>query len=202
MSLDDLRKWDERYREGAYAERRHPSALLERLIGELGAGTALDVASGAGRNALFLAEHGFKVDAVDISPAGLARLERDARDRNLEVSVQEADLDAGLDESLALQQTYDLIVMIRYVNLPLIGALKLRLADRGVLVCEEHLKTDHAVAGPRNDAFRLEPNALLAAASGLRVHYYREGRVLDPHGSPVALAQLIASRGRTDFSFA
>lgn len=194
MSLADLEKWDARYREGQYASRRHPSALLERLIDRLPRGRALDVACGAGRNALYLAAKGFAVDAVDISAAGLDRLRVDAEADGLAVRALPADLENGIPDSLPLAGRYELIVMLRYVNLPLIGPLCARLADGGVLLSEQHLATELDVVGPRNPAYRLAPNALLDAVRGLRIHFYREGLVTDPDGRRAALAQVVASR--------
>jgi SAM-dependent methyltransferase len=195
LSLADLEKWDARYREGQYASRRHPTALLERLIDDLRRGAALDVACGAGRNALYLAGQGFAVDAVDISAAGLERLGADADADGLAVRALEADLENGIPAGLPLADRYELIVMVRYVNLPLVAALIEKLADGGIFLSEQHLTTDRDVVGPRNEAYRLAPNALLEAARGLRIHFYREGLVTDPDGRRAALAQVVASRG-------
>jgi tellurite methyltransferase len=195
LSQADSAKWDARYRDGAYTNRRHPTPLLARFAPELKRGTALDIACGAGRNALFLAESGFDVDAVDISGAGLERLERDAKAAGLHIRSFEADLESGFPESLGIRDCYDLIVMVRYVNLPLIGAVANRLADGGVFLCEQHLKTHEVVVGPRSEAWRLDPNALLDAARDLRIHFFREGIVTDPDGKRAALTQLVASRG-------
>jgi tellurite methyltransferase len=195
LSLADLEKWDARYRSGHYAARRHPTALLEQLVNELPRGSALDVACGAGRNALFLARSGFDVDAVDISGAGLKRLRADAAAEGFAIRDFEADLEHCSLESLPLKDCYDLIVMVRYVNQPLIEPLIERLADGGVFLSEQHLATDLDVVGPRSESYRLAPNALLDAARGLRVHFYREGIVTDPDGRRAALAQIVASRG-------
>lgn len=195
MSLADLEKWDARYREGDYASRRHPTALLERFIDELPRGAALDLACGAGRNSLFLAKAGFEVDAVDISAAGLERLCADAEADDLAIRTLKADLEDGIPASLPLKDRYELIVMVRYVNPPLLASLIERLADGGIFLSEQHLATDLDVVGPRNTAYRLAPNALLDAARGLRVHFHREGVVTDPDGRRAALAQIVASRG-------
>lgn len=198
MSDADLTKWDERYRAGAYADRPHPTRFLEAHLGELPRGTALDVACGAGRNALFLARAGYRVDALDISPAALERGRSAAAAEGLEIDWIRADLEQGLDSIAELEARYDLIVMIRYVNLSLVPALIARLADGGCLLCEEHLQTRRAVAGPRSAAYRLGSNQLLRAAEPLRVRYYREGAAVDPDGRGVELAQLIGCRTRID----
>ena len=88
-----------------------------------------------------------------------------------------------------------MILMTRYVNQPLIKALGDRLANGGIFICEQHLKTKLEVAGPRSESFRLAPNELMDAVPALRVHYYREGVVTDPDGRTVALAQMVASQG-------
>lgn len=198
MSEADLSKWDARYRAGSYCARRHPTALLARFLDKLPKGAALDVACGAGRNSLALAEVGFDVDAVDISAAGLERLRTDAKAQNLDINTLEADLEHGFPDSLALKDCYDLIVMVRYVNQPLVGPLIDKLADGGFFVCEQHLKTGRDVVGPRSESFRLAPGELLKACRQLRIHYYAEGIVADPDGRHAALAQVVASRGGTD----
>ena len=67
--LQDRLKWNEKYRSGEYPDE---SAAIVTKYATLARGKkALDIAAGNGRNALFLAEQGFSVDAVDISDAGL-----------------------------------------------------------------------------------------------------------------------------------
>lgn len=190
MTDADRAKWDERYREGAYADRPHPSDLLRDWIDRAPSGRALDVACGAGRNALFLAANGFAVDAVDISPEGLARGRRSAAERGLAVHWIEHDLDLPL----ALPDDYALILVVRFLDLPLIRRLARRLAPGGLLVCEEHLRSEVEVIGPGNPAFRVAPGELREAASGLEVLQYDEGLFDDPDGRRAALARLVAKR--------
>lgn len=199
VSHADRLKWDERYRAGSYAARPHPTQLLADRLADLPRGRALDVACGAGRNALFLAEAGYEVDAVDVSGVGLARGARTAAERGLTVNWIEADLEESLAPEVLPNCDYALIVLVRYVNMPLIPLLAERLDDGGCLLCEQHLKTTRDIAGPSNPAYRLEPNELLAAASNLCVLFYRESIVQDPDGRPAALAQLIACRGAAPF---
>lgn len=92
MQTDRL-KWEQRYQAGERARDGRPSALLARWSHLVRPGRALDVATGLGRNALFLASRGFQVDAVDISPTALAQAARRARRRGLRVRWLGADLD-------------------------------------------------------------------------------------------------------------
>lgn len=184
-------KWDERYRAGAYDERPHPTALLADWLARLPRGTALDVACGAGRNSVFLAANGYAVTAVDISAVGVERGRRRASEAHLSIDWLCADLDEPGVPALPTTR-YDLIVWVRYIQRALMPHLIARLAPGGVLLCEQHLATDAAVAGPNNPSFRLQPGELRASASGLRALLDHEGQVTDPDGRVVMLAQLVA----------
>jgi tellurite methyltransferase len=188
MSETDREKWDRRYREGAYAERTGPSAFLLEQIGDVPTGRALDVACGAGRNAIHLAMQGFQVDAVDISAEALRRAEANAQALGLEINWLQRDLEQGY----TLDSGYQLILVVRYVNLPLLRYLATRLAPGGLLLCEQHLQTTAEVIGPGNPAFRVKPGELAMAAEGLEILHIEEGLVEDPDGRPAALARLVA----------
>ncbi|MDT8321130.1 MAG: methyltransferase domain-containing protein [Xanthomonadales bacterium] len=188
MSESDRKKWDERYQKGAYAERTHPSPLLQAWVDRIPRGRALDVACGAGRNALFLATEGFEVDAVDISAEALQRGRQLAEQSGLKVNWIRHDL----DEPLSVDPGYVLIVVTRYVNLPLIRQLTGSVEPGGFLICEEHLRSDANVGGPTNPAFRVVPGSLKTAAGDLRIRFFDEGVLNDPDGRPMALARLVA----------
>lgn len=212
MTAADREKWDSRYAQGAYAERRHPTAWLAAHVPARDAavisprGRALDVASGAGRNSLYLAEQGYSVDAVDISPVALERLSRHAAERGLAVRTIEADLEPHPGQpphAGALPNgPYDLIVLVRYVQRALLPHLLERLAPGGLLIVEQHVHAPdapEAIAGPRSPSFRYAPNELLRAAlvaseTGDTVTRYHEGIVTEPDGALAALAQLVLRR--------
>jgi SAM-dependent methyltransferase len=192
VSSAERDKWDARYRDGAYEGRSHPTALLATWLPRLPRGRALDVACGAGRNALFLAANGYDVTALDISQVGLDRGRRAAEQRGLSVEWLCTDLD---DPDRALPAgRFDVIVWARYVHKTLMPYLIARLATGGALLCEQHLTTNDPVAGPTSPTFRLAPGELARSAAGLHIEHSYEGLVVDPDGRSVALAQLI---GRT-----
>jgi SAM-dependent methyltransferase len=201
MAEADREKWNERHRDG-YAAHGQPSAVLKQWIDRIPRGRALDLACGSGRNALFLAANGFEVDAVDISDAALDIGRRRARQAGLRVNWIEQDLDeplaelpdGPLAESLYGANGYTLLLVIRFVDLPLIRQLTDKLAPGGMLVSEQHIVTDAAVGGPSDSAFRLQPGALREVAEGLRVLSYEEGIVEDPGQQPMALARLVAQK--------
>jgi len=193
VSRAERDKWDARYRAGAYSERAHPTALLADWLGRTPRGRALDIACGAGRNALYLAAAGYAVDAVDISTAGLDRGRGTAAERGgVDVSWHCVDLEERPD---ALPRgPYDLVVWVRYVNAALWPEIVARLAPGGHVLVEQHLVTNVEVVGPTSAAFRLAPGELARAAAGLVTVYEHEGLIADPDGRTAAVAQLIARR--------
>lgn len=200
MSQADRDKWNQRYRDGAYVARKHPSALLAEWIPRLtprrGTPRALDIASGSGRNSVYLARQGWHVCAVDISEVALAQLAATANQESLDILCIQRDLETSeprLDDIMA-EGPFDLAVVIRYTNLPLVSGLSEVLAPGGYLLVECHLITDPGtdVVGPSDQRFRVAPGDLRSAARGLELIEYHEGIVEDPDRRRAALAQLVA----------
>lgn len=190
---DDRARWNARYAEGAYQTITHPSAYLEANVGTLNRGRALDLACGAGRNALFLAAVGFEVDAVDISNVALERASASAAERGLQIRWIEADLTEPLTK---ITPPYDLITNIRYVDFDLVRQAITWLAPGGAILIEQHLAldTDEEIVGPRSAHFRVAPGALADTVAGLTILDSSEGLIEDPDGRIAALARIIARR--------
>ena len=191
MTDADRDKWQRRYAEDGHKPRTHPTPLLEEWLPRFPRGRALDLACGAGRNALRLAQAGYQVDAMDISIAALKRGAARAADFGVEVNW----IDVDLDTAELSPNSYDLVVVARYVNRHLTDALTGSLRHGGYLLYEQHLLSEQDVAGPSSRNFRLRPNELLEMFGALRVLYYRESLMTDPDGRTTALAQLIACKG-------
>ena len=187
MSKQDRDKWNQRYAEDSY-QKNNPVTLLEDWLQKLPVGRALDVACGAGRNSLFLAQAGYQVDAIDISPEGLKQAEEKAGEQGLSINCIEHDL----DEPYRFDSDYDLIIVMWYVNFALITRLCDCLAPGGYLLCEEHLITDQEVIGPTNVNYRVAPGDLREAVSGLDVLFYRESIEMISEGEQVASARVVA----------
>ncbi|KQQ52666.1 cyclopropane-fatty-acyl-phospholipid synthase family protein [Plantibacter sp. Leaf314] len=69
---DPAEFWEDRYRSRGQVWSGRPNAALEREVGDLRPGTALELGSGEGADAVWLAQQGWSVTAVDISPTALA----------------------------------------------------------------------------------------------------------------------------------
>ena len=76
-----------------YLYGKEPVDFLRQVAGRLRVGTALVLAAGEGRNAVFLAQQGFAVTAVDISGKGLEKCRALAAERGVTVHTAVADID-------------------------------------------------------------------------------------------------------------
>lgn len=84
--------WDERYSEAGYAFGDQPNDFLAEQAGALKPGNCLCIAEGQGRNAVFLAEQGFDVTAMDQSAVGLDRARELAASRGVTIDAEVGDL--------------------------------------------------------------------------------------------------------------
>lgn len=194
MSNEDRERWNHRYAEGIYRARPHPTPLLVDWLDKIPKGRALDLACGAGRNSLFLAEKGFEVLGVDISEVALQQARAKQKDSH-SVLFESHDLESGFSSSI----NFDVIVMVRYVNHELLASLPAILNVNGMIITEQHLaiETDRELSGPMDPRFRVEPGSLKAAIPGLRLVHEFEGFAIDPLGEEVALSQLVAVKGNS-----
>jgi tellurite methyltransferase len=158
---------------------------------------AADVACGAGRHSLFLARHGWCVEAMDVSEVALERLAAAARAEGLPVTCLQRDFEPVPPASLPPFEPsrYDLAILMRYTNLPLIGHLAAAIRPGGYLIAEAYLKTSEPDDGPRNPAYRVSPGEFEAAtARHFDVLASREGTATGRSGMPTAVVQLVARR--------
>ncbi|WP_328432185.1 MULTISPECIES: class I SAM-dependent methyltransferase [unclassified Streptomyces] len=110
----DATGWDERYRGSELVWKAEPNRFVEQeLAGLEPSGRAVDLAAGEGRNAVWLAERGWEVDAVDFSAVALEKAERLAADRGVRLRTVRTDLTLWAPP----EATYDL-VLIAYLHLP------------------------------------------------------------------------------------
>jgi tellurite methyltransferase len=187
-------RWNRRYtEEGLRPFPDRPAEWLTENRSLLAGGDgrrALDVACGDGRNALYLAQLGFEVDAVDVSDVAITALQSAARDRGLAVHPRRLDLES---EPLPTER-YDVIVQFNYLQRDLFGALARGLAPGGLLIVETVTRAHVEELGNRFDPrFVLDHNELLRSFPDLHVRHYREG-VVDRSGRLRGVAGLVAQR--------
>jgi len=171
----DLAAWEQRYRAQEETSEPSPNPLLVEAASSLPPGRALDLACGTGRNALWLAQHGWNVTAIDGSPTAIEILRH--RAAGLGVETQIADLENG---GFVIEPvTYDLIAVCYYLQRSLFEPSKLGLVPGGIMIATALL------AEPGKDnSFRVEPGELSRYFDGWEILHDREGR--DPGEHKVA----------------
>ncbi len=187
----DQKRWDEKYKERQFIPGKKPNAFLRRQIRLLPKGKALDLACGDGTNAVFLAQQGFRVEAVDISKVGLKIAQQLARAKRVKVRFRRMDLN-----SLPLPPDhYDLITDFYFLNRRLVPRIKKALKPGGRVVFETYT-TEESLRGtgePQQVSYLLKPNELLRLFAGMRILFYREG-VFRMDGRRKGVASLIAEK--------
>ncbi|MFT3917344.1 MAG: methyltransferase domain-containing protein [Anaeromyxobacteraceae bacterium] len=106
--------WDERFSKDGYLYGTQPNRWLEAQAARLApGGRVLCLGEGEGRNAVYLAGRGHRVDAVDSSPVGLAKARALAEDHRVTIATTVADLAVHEPD----ERAYDTVVLV-YVHLP------------------------------------------------------------------------------------
>lgn len=174
MTVDDRERWDRQH-----AERRTlqaPAAFLNEIFEcnrwPIPRGQALDLATGKGQNAIFLAEQGFEVVGIDISPVALQEARRCAEEKSLKVTWQQADLE--LIQLPPLR--YDVVLNFNYLQRSLVPQIKKTLKSGGWVIFETYLIDQRSIGEPKNPDYLLRHNELLDCFRDFRVLYYREGQ--------------------------
>lgn len=183
--------WDERFRAGEYPTDPDPSPILRQYIEEIPDGRALDIATGTGRNAVFLAEEGYAVDAIDQSREGLRTTRENASKRDVEDRIELLQTDIPTFEFPS--NRYELITISFYRAVDRFPDIKEALVPGGYLFVEHHLRsTDETPSGPSGDRYRFGANELLHSCLDLTVLYYDERTEERPDDRRRASARILA----------
>jgi hypothetical protein len=168
-------QWDERYRAAADSASSvwslEPNVWIAETVGSFTPGTAVDLAAGEGRNALWLASRGWRVSAVDFSSVGLATGASRAAQLGLEVEWVTADATQWV-----AKEPVDLVVLA-YLQLAVeattlaIHNARDSLAAGGILALIGHDvdNIERGVGGPQNPAVLYTVDGVRAAAAGLDI---------------------------------
>lgn len=173
--------WENMYRSGERGAEDQATVLVVEAAGGLTPGAALDLACGTGRNALFLAENGWKVMAVDGSETAIRVLEQRAAERNLKILAEVADLTApGIGIPL---HAFDLVVIAYYLQRDLFPRAKAATKPGGIVIAIVHTPEPGEPATQK----RAAPGELRTFFDDWQVLHYYEGPSRDPaHKRPVA----------------
>ena len=169
MRRDD---WDRRYSEKELLWSAEPNRFLVAELAGLPSGRALDLACGEGRNAIWLAELGWDVTAVDFSEIAIGKARQIAARRQIDVTFLCADL---LDYE-PKRSAFDL-VLVFYLQLPA-GELRVVLSRAAgavtpggtfLLVGHDSTNLKHGVGGPSEPSVLYTPDDIVAELGGLEI---------------------------------
>jgi len=149
---------------------------------------ALDLAAGAGREAVYLALHGFEVEAWDHDRDVLARAERMASRHGVTIATAVHNLER-LKPELPLADR-DLVTVFRFLHRPLLPHIARAVRPGGCVVYETYLKGQERFGRPTHPRFLLDPGELARAFADLEILRYQEST---PPSGPF-MARLVARR--------
>lgn len=169
----DRNAWDERYASAPdLVWTAEPNRFVVDEVTGLSPGRAIDLAAGEGRNAVWLAEQGWEVTAVDFSEIAIERARELARQRNVTIDWQVADV----TEYPPPADDFDL-VLIAYLHLPAaeIAAVlssagdAVRARGRVLVIGHDLANLSGGTGGPQDPDVLLTPEAVVKELPGLRI---------------------------------
>lgn len=188
----DASAWDERYAASELVWSREPNRFVAAELADLPAGTAVDLAAGEGRNAIWLASRGWAVTAVDFSQVALDKGARLAGDLDVTRELEWVRADATTWQP---PQPVDLVV-IAYLQVPAedrrraVRSAVMMLRPGGTLLLVAHDSTNltEGTGGPQDPSVLMTAEDVLADLEGIDVDVVRAERVArevtsaDEHG--------------------
>ena len=181
MEIDEKAVWNRKFSENSHTSLDPDPFLVsafDEFLSSQPHGNALDVAGGAGRHSIWLAQRGWRAKLLDISDVGVRLAEKNASRvlgpvaKEFLISAEVADLNQVRD--LGTEQ-YDLVLVFFYLQRELFPALIAALKPGGFLLYKTYtVDQQRFSSGPKNQAFLLQLNELLHAFPSLRVLHYRE----------------------------
>jgi tellurite methyltransferase len=177
MPLDERQTWNLRYRDPARGARAPEPFLVhayETFVAPLfpRGGTALDVAGGTGRHALYLAAHGWHTTLTDISEVGIERARAEAVRRGLA-------LECICDDARKIdfgRERFDLVVGFFYLEREIMPRLAAALRRGGIVVYKTFTEQDEKFAthGIETPSYFLKAGELPKLFPGFHILHYQE----------------------------
>jgi SAM-dependent methyltransferase len=181
MSLDEPRShWDLKYEQGLPSlEKPDPFYLtsFDQFVADSfpNGGTALDLAGGIGRHALWLAQRNWQVTVVDISEVAIRILHQKAQ--QLDLTLDLLALDA---REYSFQPAYfNLILMFYHFDRNICPKVLSTLKPGGFLICKSSLSWDSYEGAAPTSIKPLERSEILSMLPGLQVMHHQERSVRD-----------------------
>ena len=172
VSQDSKTQWDQRYSRPTFIFGKTPAKFLAENYQFIPYGaTVLDMGMGEGRNAVFLAQKGYKVTGIDISSVAVKKAHFLAQ----EFGVKIKGVVASLEQYKIPPNSYDAIICFYYVDHSLIEKMRSWLKPGGILIYEAFTLREKVTknSSDAEDTF-LKETELLRMFGPLRVLKYEE----------------------------
>jgi len=169
--------WDERYSSEEYIYGKDPNEFLANAADKIPKGRVLCVAEGEGRNAVFLAEQGYDVIAVDTSSVGLEKARKLATERGVSIETIVSDLGQYDIEPESLE---GVVSIFAHVPPPVRKELHKKIVNGlrpgGVLILEAYRpdQLKYKTGGPPTAEFMMTLESLEQELKGLSFEYAME----------------------------
>ncbi len=190
-------RWNRKYREfvACTEPRTAPDPFLERSFSEFilpafpDGGSALDVAGGAGRHAIWLAKQSWQVTIIDISEAGVEQARQNAGPLASHIHFVVDDLTRFEAAQTQFADAFDVVMVFFYLERRMLAEILKALRPGGLFIYKTYTSPQGKLSrGPKNPEHLLNPGELLQLASGLQILQYSE------NVSEGAVAELVARR--------
>ena len=170
-TLDSKTQWDQRYSRPNFIYGKSPAQFLAENYEYIPfEGSVLDMGMGEGRNAVFLAQKGYKVTGIDISSVAIKKSYLLAN----EFGVKIKGVVASLKEYKIPPASYDAIICFYYVDRSLIEKMKTWLRPGGILIYEAHTTREKKQKSDTDDSYYLREQELLRLFPGMKVLKFEE----------------------------
>jgi 2-polyprenyl-3-methyl-5-hydroxy-6-metoxy-1,4-benzoquinol methylase len=127
-------QWNRIFKTRSFVYGEQPTPFVKQSLPLLHRGKALVLAMEEGRDAVFLASHGFDVTGIDFSDEAIRKAKRLARKHAVQIHVVNANLNTYEIEPAA----YDVIVVMRFYRKRLLAEIRKGLKPGGLIVWESH----------------------------------------------------------------
>jgi len=170
--LDDRARWNARFLSGD-AQSAQPDPLLIEACSGLSPGRALDLAGGAGRHAIWLAQRKWDVTLADTADEGLAIATQRASEAGVPLTMRR-ESDAETLSWANASQPFDLIVVFWFLVREHFPALPALLSPGGLLLYKTFTADHPRFATGESPRFALHRGELQTAFPSLNTVLYRE----------------------------
>ena len=135
----------------------------------------LDIACGNGDHSIFLANGGWEVSSIDIKEQSFKKYKN--------IHYFKIDLE-NCQQSFIMKPPfdvfYDLIIIFKYLNMPLLKKLPNYLKNNGIMICETFMEGNEKYGRPKNPDFLLKKNELKKLSSNnLKLIMFKQGEKIN-----------------------